>query len=93
MLRSLYIHQLLLPDPSPSIHEKLITLMAKLDQEVPVFHDSKLNALFLLEKIQIHLQLYSEISKAQSFMDILLKDLQLQANLIGLLLFVCVIYY
>ncbi|KAK7601112.1 hypothetical protein V9T40_008553 [Parthenolecanium corni] len=83
MLRSLYIHQLLLPDPSPSIHEKLITLMAKLDQEVPVFHDSKLNALFLLEKIQIHLQLYSEISKAQSFMDILLKDLQLQANLIG----------
>lgn len=90
MFRSLYIHQLLLPDPSPSIHEQLITLMTKLDKEVPLFHDSRLNVLYLLEKIQIHLQLYSEVSKAQSFVDGLLNELQLEANLIGLLIFSCV---
>lgn len=83
MLRSLFIHQLLLPDPSFSIHEELTALMTKLDDEVAALGDSKLNVLLRLEKIQIHLQLYSEITRAQLLMNSLLNDLQLEATLTG----------
>ena len=61
-MRSLYIHQLILEDPSPSIHEQLVTATKYLGDTLKNGKNDELLVLFYLEKIQIHLQLYSETS-------------------------------
>lgn len=45
--------------------------------------ESPLKEAFYLEVVQIFLQLYSEISRVQTWLDQALEKLQLQASLVG----------
>lgn len=68
-MRSLYIHQLVLEDPSPSIHEELVIVTKCLEDSLKTTKNNELLVLFYLEKIQIHLQLYSEISDVKDLIN------------------------
>lgn len=81
-MRSLYVHQSLLSDPSPSLHKELVSLAEDL-QKINLTDDSLIEVMLNLEIIQIKLQLYSEVSKSQILLDLACKQLHLEANLVG----------
>lgn len=82
-MRNLYINQLLLDEPSPLIHQQLDNLMTKMNEILSSSDDATLKNIFNLERIQIHLRLYSEISKAEPLVGVLCEDLKLDVTLIG----------
>lgn len=81
-MRSLHVHQMLLNDPSPTIHKELNSVTADLEKQFQS-EESPLKIVFYLEIVQIYLQNYSEISKVQTWLDYAHKHLQLQATLVG----------
>ncbi len=89
-MRLYFIHQLLLDDASPLIHSELSSAIALVEKDLDYLNDPALKILFNLEKIQIYLQLYSQVSKAEPVIDSVLEDLQLQAVLVGMLVFLLV---
>ncbi|XP_065208755.1 tetratricopeptide repeat protein 27 [Planococcus citri] len=84
LMRSLYIRQSLLSDPSPALHQELTSLVSSLEDQFRS-DDSHLKIFLHLESVQISLQLYSEISKVQPWLDQVHRSLHLQASLVGAL--------
>lgn len=82
-MRSLYILQLLIPDPSPSLHDQLFSIMKEIENNIISFGDETLKVLFNLERIQIHLQLFSEVSKVEPLIQCIRDSLHLDTSLIG----------
>lgn len=85
-MRSLYLHQLILHDPSPNIHDELVVVMKYLEDALKKAKNHELLVLFYLEKIQIHLQLYSETSEVKDLVEKIhsrlhLKEVELDGNL------------
>ncbi|XKL66065.1 hypothetical protein PGB90_009485 [Kerria lacca] len=85
LMRSLYILQLLIPDPSPSLHDQLFSIMKEIENNIISFGDETLKVLFNLERIQIHLQLFSEVSKVEPLIQCIRDSLHLDTSLIGIL--------
>lgn len=84
LMRSLYIRQLIIQDLSPSIHKQLTETIEVLENIVSSVNDDELLVLYYLERIQIHLQLFSEISKVYPLMHIVRSRLWLEeVNLHG----------